>query len=135
MTAQQCREAGEVRLANARSAADGRVEICRNRKWGKICDDFWNRINARIVCSQLGLPLDCESVAIISGLALKVIALLTDAEPVSGYGSGSGEIFHVQCNENMTFLEDCFFISVNGYCSFAGVRCLDGKPNTIMVLI
>ena len=64
MTAQQCREAGEVRLADARSTADGRVEICRNRKWAKVCDDFWNRINARIVCNQLGLPLDCESVAI-----------------------------------------------------------------------
>ena len=32
----------------------GVVEICRNLKWGLICDDEWDNDDAEVVCKQLG---------------------------------------------------------------------------------
>ena len=36
------------------SSLEGRVEICRNDSYSTICDDFWDELEAQIVCRQLG---------------------------------------------------------------------------------
>ena len=52
-TARQCTE-GDVRLADGRSAYDGRVEVCLDGFWGLVCDDSWGARDATVVCRQLG---------------------------------------------------------------------------------
>ena len=45
---------GDVRLVGGASESEGRVELCLNSAWGTICDDYWNREEASVVCHQLG---------------------------------------------------------------------------------
>jgi deleted-in-malignant-brain-tumors protein 1 len=48
---------GAVRLASSTQSVDsvfGRVDVCVNGTWGTICSDFWENIDASIVCKQLG---------------------------------------------------------------------------------
>ena len=56
-TAEECRN-GEVRLVGGPSNSTGRLELCANGVWGRICNRFqyWGPDNTRVVCRQLGFP-------------------------------------------------------------------------------
>ena len=47
---------GDIRLVNGKTPYEGRVEVCLNRRWGTVCDDFWSPFDARVACRQLGFP-------------------------------------------------------------------------------
>ena len=46
---------GDVRLTGGSHYREGRVEVCRNQQWGKVCDDEWDMSESAVVCRQLGL--------------------------------------------------------------------------------
>ena len=50
-------EDGDIRLSGGRHLIyrEGRVEVCRNQQWGRVCDDEWGVNDAAVVCRQLGL--------------------------------------------------------------------------------
>ena len=50
---------GEVRLSNGTQLVqgrllNGRVEVCMNGRWGSVCDDHWDAVDAGVVCEQQG---------------------------------------------------------------------------------
>ena len=45
---------GEVRLEDGTDISNGRVEMCQNGIWGAVCSTEWDRIDASVVCRQLG---------------------------------------------------------------------------------
>ena len=45
---------GAIRLQGGANAQEGRVEVCNENRWGSVCDDGWNTVDAQVVCRQLG---------------------------------------------------------------------------------
>ena len=45
---------GDLRLVEGEGIGEGRVEICFNNTYGSICADFWDEVDAQVVCGQLG---------------------------------------------------------------------------------
>ena len=45
---------GDLRLVDSERIGEGRVEICFNNTYGSICADFWDEVDAQVVCGQLG---------------------------------------------------------------------------------
>ena len=45
-----------LRLVGGATPREGRIEVydASSMKWGTVCDDFWNRNNAKVVCRHLG---------------------------------------------------------------------------------
>ncbi|XP_030847769.1 scavenger receptor cysteine-rich protein [Strongylocentrotus purpuratus] len=102
----------EIRLVDGTCNSEGRVEILYDGVWGTICDDFWDDIDAGVVCRSLGYS---------SGTAVGEAA----------FGEGSGDIIFddVQCSAGDTALEYCSsnapFDNNCSHAEDAGVRCIE----------
>ena len=49
---------GNIRLMNGSRSGEGRVEVCYGVGYGTVCDDYWDELEARVVCRQLGFTPD-----------------------------------------------------------------------------
>ncbi|XP_067052699.1 deleted in malignant brain tumors 1 protein-like isoform X2 [Acropora muricata] len=80
---------GNIRLRGGSSKKEGRVEIFHQGEWGTVCDDYWKKENARVVCYELGFT-----------------AVL---EYKRSFGPGSNRIWldRVNCNGRETALVKC----------------------------
>ncbi|PIK52090.1 putative macrophage scavenger receptor types I and II isoform X1 [Apostichopus japonicus] len=102
---------GRVRLVGGSAPDEGRVEIFYNNEWVTICDDYWQREEAEVICRQLGY--------------IDVDEFYDRAHFGEGYGPILGQM---SCDGNEAYWQQCLYIGwgTTG-CSHSedvGVRCL-----------
>ena len=47
---------GDLKLVGGVSEAEGRLEVCFNKRWGTIHGDGWTQTETQVACKQLGHP-------------------------------------------------------------------------------
>ena len=109
----------DIRLVQGPSNMSGRVEVCLGGRWGTICDDEWETVDARTVCKQLGFPYDGAEARIGSYF---------------GRGQDAIHMTNVYCMENDNNIMQCSFhtgtaISSCGHHEDAGVICQHACSN------
>ena len=70
--ASACRD-GDVRLRGGRHYREGRVEVCRNQQWGRMCDDHWDEREVAVVCRQLGFSEEGTYIPMQSYISFSLI--------------------------------------------------------------
>ena len=101
-----------VRLVGGSSYNEGRVEVYYNGRWGTVCNDGWDELDAKTVCRQLGY----------------------ESSEIADFGKGRKEAIlldNVMCSSNDIILTNCghYGVSIkvkcnyNSYYTVAGVKC------------
>ncbi|OWF49695.1 Deleted in malignant brain tumors 1 protein [Mizuhopecten yessoensis] len=104
---------GRVRLVGGSNDREGRVEVFHDNEWGTICDDYWDTVDATVVCRMLGYT---EGIHKTEGY----------------FGAGTGQIWldNVQCTGSETDIGLCehrgWGIEDCGHSEDAGVICTGG---------
>ena len=44
----------DVRLVGGASPSEGLLEVCRDGRWGTVCDDLWGIRETLVACIQMG---------------------------------------------------------------------------------
>ncbi|NXS47337.1 DMBT1 protein, partial [Balaeniceps rex] len=108
-----------VRLVDGPGRCAGRVEVFHNEKWGSVCDDSWDFMDAKVVCRQL----DC--------------GMVVSAPRRAHFGQGQGPIWldNVYCMGTEAALSECRAKGwgVHGckHQEDAGVVCSDLDPGSL----
>ena len=54
----------------------GQVEVCTNGTWGVICNNFFNDVDAAVICQQLGHnPIGIKPIVLVSLYFFQVLLL------------------------------------------------------------
>ena len=107
-----CSMQGAVRFVNGTNAAEGTVEVCIGGRYGTVCDDHWDELDATVVCRQLGY----------SGEAVALKRAFFGSSP-----SRPIHLDNVRCNGSESSLLNCTAneVGINNcdHSEDAGVRC------------
>ena len=68
----------EIRLETTADPTQGYVpvQLCDQRTWKSICGDYWDQLNARVACNQLGYSRESKYIIITEVVLLKNVCCL-----------------------------------------------------------
>ena len=44
----------DVALLDGSHHSNGRLEVCVNGTWGRVCDNYWSEVESQVACRELG---------------------------------------------------------------------------------
>ena len=124
-------EHGDIRLVGGSTALEGRVEVCMNRVWGTVCDNF-NTQAAGVVCAQLGYQRAGIIRVKINSLLTQLLCVHVDStySTSSFYGASSAFSYmtSLRCSGSENRLIDCSYNPIAhtgcGQGQQVGVQCV-----------
>lgn len=117
-----------VRLAGGANDREGRVEVLVHGQWGTICDPYFDRGDANVVCRQLGFSVSSD---------VYTNSQFGGADITKPFLLGS-----VYCSGREAQLGDCYGASIkltpSGNCNHTtddvGIRCYGERCDHIGIL-
>ena len=98
----------DIVLFGGTTDGEGQIGVCINNTYATICDDFWDELDAQVVCRQIGLNDSGHAIATSGNRALTMLpaldrvrclgnessisACLIDYDPGCGISEGAGVI-------------------------------------------
>ena len=133
-------ESGQVHLVGGATITEGRVEVCANGTWGRVCRDSWDDSDARVVCRQLGYSDNSKFISKRKASGINLCHIVSEAVRYSTYGRGVGP-FHLddlhctgdeeslfRCPHNGLGIHDC------GQYDDASALCYIGKKWIVLCI-
>ena len=120
---------------DGRHPHEGRVEVCLNETWGKICDHIsiygWNKTEAEVVCKQLGYSKASEDREKNMHLHKLCCVFLVASAHDFGMGSVPVTIINPRCRGTESSLTECVYSNAQNVCSrsqhgIVGIQCTQG---------
>ena len=123
LTDVECAE-GKVRLVGGVTNSSGRLEVCANRVWGRVCNAlrYWGPDNARVVCRQLGfseegknyLTYFSDKLCGVITCFLHLLSVGASVLPTDIFGAGNSHfrVGEIHCTGTETELLECSHNSI-----------------------
>ena len=83
-----------VRLISGGDASKGSVQICHEDEWRHVCDDHWEKVDADVVCRQLGYPGAQRATILSEFVSLISVEFWLDDVDCTGDEASLGECGH-----------------------------------------
>ena len=117
---------GDVRLQDGTSNSNGRIEICQDRRWVRVCMDGWDVDRTRTVCNQLNFTAESIGTLLLC-LYIIIIYSLLDGQIIMAPTRSNDTpnlTAIVTCADDMKYLSECRFDKPPaGDCESVAISC------------